>query len=944
MVAADGSVGFALGNYDPSQPLVIDPTLTYSSYLGDNFDDNSYAIAVDSAGNAYVTGATQADPFALGDLIVTKINAAGTAVLYSAIFAGNDYDVGYGIVVDGAGNAYVTGESYSINFPTANAFQPENGSFNDAILLKLNSAGSALIYSTYIGGLGSDQAWAIAVDGAGSAYITGVSGSTNFPMANAYQSERLGTRDVFVTKFTPSGTSLVYSTYLGGTSAYDVEVGYGIAVDGAGSAYVTGYTDVPNFPLQNPIQSSNGGFADTFVTKFTPSGTSLAYSTYLGGNSNDIAYDIDLDGASNAYVAGYTTSTDFPVVSPYQAVKSGFDDVFVTKINAAGSAWLYSTYLGGMGPDGQYNTEIEVAADGSMFVAGDTHSSDFPVGNWVQQFHANPTYPDIFVTHFAPSGAELLYSTFLGGSVPDSFVGYPIDVAYGLALDTNSNAYVTGQTNSPNWPIAGNPFQPSYGGGSYDGLVAKIDPDPAGAPISPAPTPGACATTNYVIAQSSGAQIVPGTTDVGNHCNLSGCVTGINMPFPFTLYDRTFTSAYVGSAGTLGFLGNQAYGISSCLPTSEPHNLNFGIMAYWDYIETDGTCQGGPCGIYTSVSGSAPNRIFNIEWRARKYRSVGNYDPVNFEIRLYENSTTFEVIYGVASQGGAGATLGVQRDTGSRYTQYACQTAGAVTPGLKLTYTLPCGSGQLTPTPAATNPAQTPTRTATHPIPTGTSVPPTMTPGGSTATPTLCSITFSDVPTTHTFYPFIRCLACKGIISGYADGTFRPGNNIMRGQIAKMVSNAAGFSEPATIQSFEDVPATSAFYEYVERLYSRGYMSGYPCGQSTSEPCVPPGNRPYFRLDGNATRGQIAKVVANAAGFNEPVDSQVFEDVPSGSTFFDYIQRLANRGVMSGYACGRPGEACGPGNRPYFRPQNNATRGQASKIVANAFFPGCEIP
>ena len=357
-------------------------------------------------------------------------------------------------------------------------------------------------------------------------------------------------------------------------------------------------------------------------------------------------------------------------MNAYQSTNNGYEDVFVTKVNPAGSAWLYSTYLGGMGRDGQYKVNLKVAADGSMIVAGDTRSSDFPVGNWVQQFHANPTYPDIFVTDIAPSGSELLYSTFLGGNVPDSFVGYPIDVAYGLDVDTSGSAYITGQTNSPNWPIAGDPFQPTYGGGAYDGLVAKIDPDPPGSPVPPAPTPGACATSDYAITELSGAQIVPGTVDIGNHCDFIGCTTGINLPFPFTLYDRTFTSAYVGSAGTIGFLGNQGYAVSRCLPLEDPQNLNFGILAYWDNVQTDGNgCTGGPCGIYTSVSGSAPNRIFNIEWRVRKYRSFQNYDPVNFEVRLYENSTNFEVIYGVVSNTGADASFGVQRDTGSRFTQ-----------------------------------------------------------------------------------------------------------------------------------------------------------------------------------------------------------------------------------------------------------------------------------
>jgi hypothetical protein len=213
------------------------------------------------------------------------------------------------------------------------------------------------------------------------------------------------------------------------------------------------------------------------------------------------------------------------------------------------------------------------------------------------------------------------------------------------------------------------------------------------------------------------------------------------------------------------------------------------------------------------------------------------------------------------------------------------------------------------------------------------------------ATPTTCAVTFTDVPTNHTFYANIRCLACRGIISGYSDGTFRPGNDVTRGQIAKMVSNAAGFTEPVGGQSFEDVPTASPFYEFVERLYTRGHMGGYQCGQRTTEPCIPPLNRPYFRPNESATRGQISKIVSNAAGFNEPVTGQFYADVTTTNPFYAEIMRLTTRGVMSGYPCGTlPHEPCDSENRPYFRWGNNVTRGQASKIVANTFFPGCVTP
>jgi plastocyanin len=236
--------------------------------------------------------------------------------------------------------------------------------------------------------------------------------------------------------------------------------------------------------------------------------------------------------------------------------------------------------------------------------------------------------------------------------------------------------------------------------------------------------------------------------------------------------------------------------------------------------------------------------------------------------------------------------------------------------------------------------------TATEPAATATPG----TPGPSTVTPTVCSITFSDVPPEDTFYAFIRCLACREIIGGYADGTFRPNNNITRGQIAKMVSNSAGFQEPIDGQTYEDVPFGSPFYVFIERLSRRGHMGGYPCGLRDTEPCVPPANRPYFRPNESATRGQLSKIVSNAAGFSEPHTGIFYTDVDENNPFYLEIMRLTTRGVMSGYPCGginpqtgQP-EPCDGQNRPYFRWGNFVTRGQASKIVANTFFPGCEIP
>ena len=309
VLEANGQVGLAVGSYDASKPLVIDPVLSYSTYLGGNSDDYGEGIAVDSSGNAYVTGYTTSTNFptasplqasfrgGTSDAFVTKLNANGT-LAYSTFLGGSGDDAGYGIAVDSSGNAYVTGYTSSINFPTASPLQGSFGGVRDAFVTKLTASGT-LAYSTYLGGSGDDEAFGIAVDNAGNAYVTGQTASTNFPTATPLQGSNRGGYDAFVTKLTASG-ALAYSTYLGGN---DNDGGYGIAVDSSGNAYVTGNEHSTNFPTASPLQASFGGVLDAFVTKLTTSGA-LAYSTYLGGSGNDVGEGIAVDSAGNAYVTG----------------------------------------------------------------------------------------------------------------------------------------------------------------------------------------------------------------------------------------------------------------------------------------------------------------------------------------------------------------------------------------------------------------------------------------------------------------------------------------------------------------------------------------------------------------------------------------------------------------------------------------------------------------
>ena len=411
--------------------------------------------------------------------------------------------------------------------------------------------------------------------------------------------------------------------------------------------------------------------------------------------------------------------------------------------------------------------------------------------------------------------------------------------------------------------------------------------------------------TGYVFVTATGT-IVPGTIDTGNHCD--SCVTTIRLPFAMQMYDRTFSSAIVGSNGTLGFVGNSNPDINGCLSNAA---FDFGVLPFWSNLTTAGPRGEG---VYTSISGTAPDRIFNVEWRAR---SISDGLSVNFEIRMFESRSRLEIIYGNMSGIGARGSIGVQRDTGSQFTEVQCRTPGApgapnggIEEGLMLIFTLPDA--------------------------------------GPTPTPTACPLQFTDVPADHTFYPYIRCLACRGVVSGYDDGTFRPGNNVTRGQLTKIVSNAIGLNDDPGEQIFEDVPTGHTFYDFTQRLAVRAYMGGYPCG-GPGEPCGPL-NLPYFRPGNTATRGQVAKIISNAASLSEPGVGQHYADVPSSNPFYNEIMRLTGRGVVTGYPCGgvNPqtggGEPCDVQNRPYFRWGNNVTRGQASKMASETFFPGCQTP
>ena len=479
-------VGFEVAAYDRSRPLVIDPVLVYSTYLGGNAFDKGFGIAIDALGNAYVTGQTRSTDFpatagafqtahrgAVSNAFVTKLNATGSAVLYSTYLGGSDgsADLGIGIAVDPSGAAYVTGRAGSTDFPTTpGAFRTTtDGGFADAFVTKLNPAGSGLVYSTYLGGSAFDIAFGIAVNTAGNAYVVGETESTDFPAtAGAFQTTSAAFAKGFVTKLNAAGSALVYSTYLGGSNTGETS---SIAVDASGNAYVTGDTASTDFPITaGAFQTTAASLSfHAFVTKLNALGSNLVYSTYLGGTAQEFGVGIVVDALGQAYVTGVTNSTDFPTTpGAFQTVLSGNGDAFVTKLNAAGSALVYSTYLGGTSVES--GASIAVDAFGHAYVTGATASSDFPSTSGAFHNVLTAFASHAFVTKLNLTGATLVYSTYLGGN---SF-----EAGSGIAVDASGTAYVTGATESTNFPTTPGAFQTTFGGGTTDGFLAKIATSP----------------------------------------------------------------------------------------------------------------------------------------------------------------------------------------------------------------------------------------------------------------------------------------------------------------------------------------------------------------------------------------------------------------------------------------------------------------------------------
>jgi hypothetical protein len=468
-------VAFRVGAYDRSRPLIIDPVLIYSTYFGGGGVELSRGagIALGEGGTAYVVGDTDSNALpgagfvgagGLRDAFVTKLNATGTAVLFTTYLGGSDSDVAHGVAVDSQGNLYVAGETFSRDFPVAKAIQPNYGgiAFSDAFLTKLDPTGATLLFSTYLGGsTGSDAAEAVALDASGNPWIAGATNSTNFPVSTPLQPTPGGGYDAFVAGVSASGNRILASTYLGGNGD---DRARGIAIGAGDSVSVCGGTASSNFPLQHPVQATRGFSQDAFVAQLAAGGTSLIFSTYLGGDGTDVATGIAAAGDSVA-VTGFTGSLNFPVSHAYQPRPGGRGDAFVARLAPPSGELTYSTYLGGSGTENQAFAEvgaIALDAEGSALITGLTASRNFPLAGASQKKPGGRA--DAFVARLSAEGGSLLYSTYLGGKGDDA--------GEAIAVDLAGNAYVTGQTNSKNLPLR-NPAQRTTAGGG-DAFIAKV--------------------------------------------------------------------------------------------------------------------------------------------------------------------------------------------------------------------------------------------------------------------------------------------------------------------------------------------------------------------------------------------------------------------------------------------------------------------------------------
>jgi hypothetical protein len=589
---ANNEVSFNLGKYDPNRELVIDPSLTYATYLGGGQEDEVFAIAKDGSNNIYVTGesdSTSGWPSSAGgnvisghnfDVFVTKLTSTG-AMSYTTFVGGTGNDSGLAIATDSAGNAYVTGITTStLDFPTTSGVVQQTSTSTgnctnqnktttapctDAFALKLGSTGTKS-WATFVSGNNDDEGYGIAIDSVGNVWVVGdtfsaifypltVAGTVLNTTFNHSGTLNPPANDGFVVELSPTAASYLYATYLGGSFSDQINA---IAIDSTDNVYVAGETNSADFPTAGtPYQSTCGSdqkcnatastsYYDAFVAKLATGGASLVYSTYIGGSSDDYAFGLAVDGSGDAFITGFTSADDTtttPAV-PYPTTSGAFSPTysagassngFVTELNPAGSKLVYSTFLGGSNTDAGGGITLDSVGD--AYVTGMTQSADFPVTSNAIQSKLNgngsTTNSDAFVTQVLAGGAQLGFSTYLGGSLDENAT---LSGSVGtIVLDSSNNIWVGGSTSSggltspaTNFPVTSTSAQPTYGGNPYDGFVAEIS---------------SAAVLDFNISATTPAAVAPGasaTTVVtltslfgyASPVNLTCAVTGSGTPLP----------------------------------------------------------------------------------------------------------------------------------------------------------------------------------------------------------------------------------------------------------------------------------------------------------------------------------------------------------------------------------------------------------------------------
>ncbi len=680
-------IGFQISDYDSSRPLVIDPVLLYSTYLGGSGANQPTGLAVDASGNVYVTGYTDSADFPLANLgtlpagnnhvFVAKLDATGSNLVYADYIGGNSQDYGYALVLDSANEVYVTGSTQSSNFPSVQAYQSQQPGPFSGFVSKLSADGSSLLYSTYLGGNTFDVAASIAIDSLNEVHVAGFTMSTNFPVANAYQSAAQPNSYGyglygFLTKFSANGSSLVYSTYLAGndnTSTTPINTISAVALDTSGNAYVTGDTNATNFPVTSSayLQSNTApaGNEVGFLSKFDTTG-SLDYSTYFYGSSgNPVNISaIAVDTSGSAYVTGTATSDGtFPITSTSICDPSVYSTAcgtaFVTKFAPSGSTLAYSTFLG---PNNSASpTTLALDADNDAYVAASTSNSAFDTVNGIEAYSNGA---DVLVVEIDPLASTQLFASFMGGSEDE--------VPTGMAVDSSGDIYLAGWTYSPDFPTIPGAFQ-TVTGGSVDAFVAKIGPASAPA-VSPTPNPlqfasqsvGTTSPSQTMLLRNMGSTSlsISSITATGNFSQTNNCGSGLPAAGSCTL-SVTFAPTVPGTLAGALVIQDDAAGSPQSVSLS-----GVGLGATAGSSPTSLTFSGTPLGSSATAQTVTLSNSGNVALTISSIQITGDYSQTNNCSGTLAGgaSCTINVVFTPTASGTRTGTLTISDSVGSPQT------------------------------------------------------------------------------------------------------------------------------------------------------------------------------------------------------------------------------------------------------------------------------------